>query len=180
MFTLENKTLVFNEQLGAFTSFYTYNPDYYAEFSNNLFIFKNLKLFKYNGGEETNLDDAKAKISSIQFVVNADYPQTKTFDNVEYSGDFTHGTNFGNIYFETKRQTSYTLTQDNIDYREDTYKFCIPRNSLQLNEVEQLANKSYKDRMKGKYLVCHYKYDCNDGNTFKVPYISTAYRHSMI
>ena len=180
LFTLENKTLVFNEQLGAFTSFYTYNPDYYAEFSNNLFIFKNLKLFKYNGGEGTNLDDAKAKISSIQFVVNADYPQTKTFDNVEYSGDFTHGTNFGNIYFETKRQTSYTLTQDNIDYREDTYKFCIPRNSLQLNEVEQLANKSYKDRMKGKYLVCHYKYDCNDGNTFKVPYISTAYRHSMI
>jgi hypothetical protein len=51
---------------------------------------------------------------------------------------------------------------------------------VKLNEVEQLANKSYKDRMKGKYLICNYKYDCNGGNEFKVPYISTAYRYSMI
>ena len=72
------------------------------------------------------------------------------------------------------------LTSADIDYREDTYKFAIPRNSLKLNEVEQLANKSYKDRMKGKYLICSYKYDCNGGNEFKVPYISTAYRYSMI
>ena len=34
--------------------------------------------------------------------------------------------------------------------------------------------------MKGKYLICNYKYDCNGGNKFKVPYISTAYRYSMI
>ena len=84
------------------------------------------------------------------------------------------------ILFTTKRQTSETLTSEDIDYREDTYKFAIPRNSLKLNEVEQLANKSYKDRMKGKYLICNYKYDCNGGNKFKVPYISTAYRYSMI
>ena len=84
------------------------------------------------------------------------------------------------ILFTTKRQTSETLTSEDIDYREDTYKFAIPRNALKLNEVEQLANKSYKDRMKGKYLICNYKYDCNDGNEFKVPYISTAYRYSMI
>lgn len=112
--------------------------------------------------------------------MNQGYPQTKTFDNVEYGGDFTYGTNFDNIYFETKRQTSFTLTKDDIDYREDTYKFCIPRSSRELNEAEELVNKSYRDRMKGKYLVCHYKYDCNEGNTFKVPYISTAYRNSLI
>lgn len=180
LFTLENKTLVFNEQLGAFTSFYTYKPDYYAEFSDKLYLFKNLKLYKYNSGEERDLDNDKAKISYIKFIVNQGYPQTKTFDNVEYGGDFTYGTNFDNIYFETKRQTSFTLTQNDIDYREDTYKFCIPRSSRELNEAEELVNKSYRDRMKGKYLVCHYKYDCNGGNTFKVPYISTAYRNSLI
>lgn len=180
LFTLENKTLVFNEQIGAFTSFYTYKPDYYAEFTDKLYTFNGLKLYKYNSGDENDLYDDKAKISYMKYVVNANYPQTKTFDNVEYGGDFTPETNFDNIYFETKRQTSYTLTKDDIDYREDTYKFCIPRNSLDLNEVEQLVNKSYKDRMKGKYLVCHYKYDCNNGNTFKVPYISTAYRNSLI
>ena len=180
LFTLGDKTLAFNEQLGAFTSFYNYNPDYYAEFSDKLYLFKSLKLFKYNGGEQTNLDSDKAKVSEIEFVVNAEYPQTKTFDNVEYSGDFTTNTNFDLILFTTKRQTSETLTSEDIDYREDTYKFAIPRNALKLNEVEQLANKSYKDRMKGKYLICNYKYDCNNGNEFKVPYISTAYRYSMI
>ncbi len=49
---------------------------------------------------------------------------------------------------KTKRQTSFTLTQDDIDYREDTYKFCIPRSSRELNEAEELVNKSYRDRMK--------------------------------
>ena len=180
LFTLGDKTLAFNEQLGVFTSFYNYNPDYYAEFSDKLYLFKSLKLFKYNGGEQANLDSDKTKVSEIEFVVNAEYPQTKTFDNVEYGGDFTTDTNFDLILFTTKRQTSETLTSEDIDYREDTYKFAIPRNALKLNEVEQLANKSYKDRMKGKYLICNYKYDCNGGNEFKVPYISTAYRYSMI
>lgn len=111
-------------------------------------MFKSLKLFKYNGGEQANLDSDKTKVSEIEFVVNAEYPQTKTFDNVEYGGDFTTDTNFDLILFTTKRQTSETLTSEDIDYREDTYKFAIPRNALKLNEVEQLANKSYKDRMK--------------------------------
>ena len=180
LFTLVNNTLVFNEQINAFTSFYNYSPDYYAEFSDKLYTFKNLKLFKYNSGDTNNLYDDKSKEAYISFVVNQNYPISKTFDNVEYSGDFTDDTNFSEIYFETKRQTSYTLDNEDIDYREDTYKFCIPRNSIELNDAENLVNKSYKDRMKGKYLICHYKYDCNNGNTFKVPYISTAYRQSFI
>lgn len=180
LFTLGNNTLVFNEQIGAFTSFYTINPRWWLEFSDKLYHFKEDSLYKYNSGDTLGLYDDKSKMSYIRFVINKDYPQTKTFDNVEYGGDFKYPTNFNIIYFNTKRQTSETLTSSDIDYREDTYKFSIPRNSLVLNEIEQLANKSYKDRMKGKYLVCHYKYDCNKGNTFKVPYISTAYRYSMI
>ena len=37
----------------------------------------------------------------ISFVVNQNYPISKTFDNVEYGGDFTGNTNFSEIYFET-------------------------------------------------------------------------------
>lgn len=180
LFTLENKTLVFSEQIGAFTSFYTIKPDYYIEFSDKLYTFKDLNIYKYNFMDIAPLYNDKDKVSYIAFVVNKDYPQTKTFDNVEYDGNFTNSSNFDNVYFQSKRQTSYTLTKDNIDYREDTYKFAIPRNSIEMNEAELLANKSYKDRMKGKYMVCNYKYDCNNKNTFKVPYISTAYRYSMI
>lgn len=174
------KTLVFSEQINAFTSFYTFTTDNYIEFTDKLYLFNSLQLFKYNSGDELNLFDDKSKISFIRFVVNQDYAQTKTFDNVEYGGDFTYGTNFTDIVFNTKRQTSYVLDNTEVDYREDTYKFCIPRNNIELNEAEELANKSYKDRMKGKYLICNYKYDCNKGNTFKVPYISTAYRYSLI
>lgn len=180
LFTLDDKSLVYNEHIQAFTSFYTIDPDWWAEFTDKLYIYRSLKPYKYNSGNTMDLFTGKDKISYVQFTVNENYPQTKTFDNVEYGGDFTYKTNFGIVYFDTKRQTSYTLTDKDIDYREDTYKFCIPRNSLELNEAEQLVNKSYKDRMKGKYLVCHYKYDCNGGNTFKVPYISTAYRNSFI
>ena len=180
LFTLEDKTLVYNEQMGAFSSFYTFSPSWWAEFSDKLYAFNSLNCFKYNAGDEADLFTGEDKVSYIQFVVNDGYPQTKTFDNVEYSGDFTHGTNFNDIYFDTKRQRSSSLTDKDIDYREDTYKFCIPRNSLELSEIGKLVNKSYKDRMKGKYLVCHYKYNCNGGNTFEVPYISTAYRPSMI
>lgn len=62
-------------------------------------MFKSLKLFKYNGGEQANLDSDKTEVSEIEFVVNAEYPQTKTFDNV---GDFTTDTNFDLILFTTK------------------------------------------------------------------------------
>ena len=180
LFTLEDKTLVYNEQVGAFTSFYTFSPEWWAEFSDKLYIYNGLNCYKYNSGNNSDLFTGEDKVSYIKFIVNDGYPQTKTFDNVEYAGEFTYDTNFNNIYFETKRQTSYSLTDKDVDCREDTYKFCIPRNSLELSEIGKLVNKSYKDRMKGKYLVCHYKYDCNGGNTFEVPYISTAYRHSMI
>lgn len=180
LFTLDEKTLVFNEQIGAFTSFYTFKPDWYVEFADKLYTFNSLNLYKYNFSDTSDLYNDEDKVSYIRFIVNDNYTQTKTFDNVEYGGDFTYGTNFNEIYFQTKRQTSYTTTDEQIDYREDTYKFCIPRNNIELNEAEQLVNKSYKDRMKGKYLICNYKYDCNGGNTFKVPYISTAYRYSMI
>lgn len=180
LFTLDDKTLVFNEQIGAFTSFYTFKPDWYVEFADKLYTFNSLNLYKYNFSDTSDLYNDEDKVSYVRFIVNGNYTQTKTFDNVEYGGDFTYGTNFNEIYFQTKRQTSYTTTDKQIDYREDTYKFCIPRNNIELNEAEQLVNKSYKDRMKGKYLICNYKYDCNGGNTFKVPYISTAYRYSMI
>ena len=143
-------------------------------------MYNGLNIYKLNAGNDLDLVSEEDKVSYVKFIVNQNYTQTKTFDNVEYGGDFSEDTNFNEIYFETKRQTSYTTTDSDIDYREDTYKFCIPRNNIELNEAEQLVNKSYKDRMKGKYLVCHYKYDCNGGNTFKVPYISTAYRNSMI
>lgn len=180
LFTLDNKTLAFNEQLGVFTSFYTIDPDRYFEFADGLYAFRERDLRKYNGGDEKPLFSNGVKWSKFDFVVNGDYPQTKTFDNVEYGADVEHGTNLTNIVFNTKRQESFTTLWNQIDYREDTYKFVIPRSNRDLTLLENTINMSYRDRMKGKYLISHYEYDCNNGKQFKLPYITTMYRYSMI
>ena len=70
LLTLEDKTLVFNEQVGAFTSFYTYRPDWYAEFTDKLMIYKNLAVYKYNSGNELDMFTGKDKISYVRFIVN--------------------------------------------------------------------------------------------------------------
>lgn len=175
LFALDNTQLVFNEQIGAFTSFYTIDSSYWAKFSDKLYLFNQANLYKYNSGDTSNLIGSD-KVSYIQFIVNENFIQTKTFDNVEYFGNFSNNTNFENIYFETNKQTSYVV--DGIDYREDTYKFCIPRSNESSSDLN--SNMTYSPRMKGHYLICNYTYDCNNGNTFKVPYISTAYRNSLI
>lgn len=180
LLTLDDNTLVFSEQIGAFTSFNTYHPDWYFEFSDNLYTFKGLTLYKYNSGVEKDLYDEDAKVTTLRFVVNKDYTQTKTFDNVQYGADVTWGTNLDDIKFETKRQTSFITKSNQIDYREDTYKFVIPRSDREFNEIQELVNKSYRDRMKGKYLISTYHYDNNNGKQFKLPYINTYYRYSFI
>lgn len=177
---LGDKALAFNEQLAAYTSFYTIDPEWFVEFSDKLYSFKNLDLYKHNFSDSVGYYTTTDKVAKFEFLVNEGYPQTKTFDTVQYGADFSKDSNFDNITFKTKRQTSFVTKHDKIDYREDTYKFVIPRNSLELNSVEQIANKSYRDRMKGKYLLCHYEYDSSKGNSFKVPYISTGYRQSLI
>lgn len=180
LFTLGNTTLVFNEQIGAFTSFYTFNPNWYFEFGDHLYTFKAKDLYLYNAGIEKNLYDNKSKVTKLTFVVNKDYTQSKTFDSIQYDADVTWLTNLDNIKFETKRQTSLITKSNQIDYREDTYKFAIPRSDRELNEIQELVNKSYRDRMKGKYLISYYEYDNNNGRQFKLPYINTYFRHSFI
>jgi uncharacterized protein (TIGR02145 family) len=66
-------------------------------------------------------------VSYIRTIINKDYIETKTFDNVSYSADFDSADQLSNIYFETEHQTSDVVTY--IDKREDTYKISIPRDT---------------------------------------------------
>ena len=72
------------------------------------------------------------------------------------------------------------LTIDDIDLREDNYRFAIPREKVSDEELHQLDSKSYLGRMRGKYLICDYTFDCNNNREFKLPYIKTTYRYSML
>ena len=63
--------------------------------------------------------------------------------------------------------------------REDTYIFAINREKNN-NAINNKYNNSFLGRMKGKYLICNYSFDCTQGKSFRIPSIRTTYRYSLI
>jgi hypothetical protein len=82
------------------------------------------------------VDDSKEKeerISYIRFVVNKDIAHTKVFDNQWFSaefedvGDEEKPTLITDIHFETKTQVTNPIDYNDIEVREDNYRFAISR-----------------------------------------------------
>lgn len=170
----DSSVLVFNEYTQRFTSFYTFNPESHIKFSDKLIYIQNNKLM------ETKDFPLNTMQSRIQLVVNKDPLQTKTFDNVFFSGKFTNIKDMLiNASFRTKNQNA-TILEDyieggyTIDYREDTYRFAIGR------ETTNDDTTSYPGRLRGKYLICDYTFNCNDQHNFNLPNINTTYRYSLV
>lgn len=184
-FRVYDKALIFNEQLNAFTSFYTHNPNWFFPFSDKLVTIKNNNMYYLHNIYEVNSDIKEERISKIQFVVNKDASNTKVFDNVSFDAKLLDNDNttpqiVKEIVFTTKTQHTDKIDYNNIDNREDNYRFYIPRESQPDPATQQLVNKSYAGRMRGKYLICDYTFDCNSGREMKIPYIKTTYRYSMV
>ena len=184
-FRVYDKALIFNEQLNAFTSFYTHNPNWFFPFSDKLVTIKNNNMYYLHNIYEVNSDVKEERISKIQFVVNKDASNTKVFDNVSFDAKLLDNDNttpqiVKEIVFTTKTQHTDKIDYNNIDNREDNYRFYIPRESQPDPATQQLVNKSYAGRMRGKYLICDYTFDCNSGREMKIPYIKTTYRYSMV
>lgn len=180
-FKFYDKSLIFNEQLGRFTSFYTFNPDWALQFSDKIITIKDNGYYIINTLDTDGLSEVD-KTAKIQFVVNKDAMTTKTFDNISIAGEMLDQ-NGGNItkglvtsiLFNTKHQVA-TSTQPTFDYRENTYRLPVPRQDTN-NEDTSL---SYPARMRGKTMVCDYEFDTNNEKTFKIPFITTTYRYSLI
>lgn len=179
-------SLIFNEQLGRFTSFYTFTPDYTLNYSDRIIGFYelyNTRTWQINavkpGKEEEATYPFGTDTSWVQFVVNKDPAYTKVFDNVLLSGNFTWGDKnqrdsfnsiMYNTYYETKHQHATPFSD--ADYREDTFRFAIGR-------ADNTVNKN--ERMRGKYLSCMYGFNTNTYNSsFQIPYINTTYRYSLV
>ena len=186
-FRIYDKTLIYNEQLQSFTSFYTHNPNWFFPFSDKLVTIRNNNMYYLHNIYE--VDDStqprEERISKVEFVVNKDISNTKVFDNVVFSAelenkDVNESPMIKDIVFKTKTQETSALTINDIDLREDNYRFAIPREKVSDNDLHQLASQSYLGRMRGKYLICDYTFDCNNNREFKLPYIKTTYRYSML
>ena len=178
-FKIYDRALIFNEQLNVFTSFYTHNPNWFFPLSTKLVTIKDNNCYYLHNMYEADSNMKEDKISFVQFVVNKDVAYTKVFDNQLFSADIKNNNGedikkvFKSIYFKTYNQETEPINYDNIDYREDTFRFAISR------EKSTEDNMTYPGRMRGKYLICNYEFDCNDKN-FKLPYLKTTYRYSMI
>lgn len=183
-FKFYNKSLIFNELVGRFTAFYTFNPQWSLVFSNVIVGIKDNNLYRLNTLEQDADSEVYNKDAILKFVVNADGQFTKTFDNVRLQGNFVDGVTqstleanvIDQVRFDTKHQTTGYVDKDKIhvDYREDSYRFAIPRQESNNDPL------SYPARMRGKYLLCEYKFITNDESTFKIPSITTTYRYSLI
>ena len=181
-FSFNDYSLIFSEQNDRYISRFSHTSDYPIMFSNELYSISNNKLYKLNEAMSTTNDqDYK---SSITYVVNKDYGTPKVFDNVNFSGWFsnTFQSTITNIKFDTKHQTAQPLKpviypgqvaqyKYAIDYRENTYRYAIGRN-------EKINNN--KDRMRGNDLTCTIEFDTKNNNEFKIPFINTNYRYTLL
>lgn len=177
-FSFHDKSLIFNEQLGCFTSFYTFNPDYALVFSNRIASIKDSKIYTINDETIEGLE-VLDKNAEIRFIVNQNYTNTKVYDNILFDGQLLDANNnnlstelIDYMKFNTKGQEA-ELNNPTFDYREDTYRLPIPRQTIKDSD-------SYAARLRGKYLECEYHFNTEDGKTFKIPYINTTYRYSLV
>lgn len=180
-FKFYDKSLIFNELVGRFTAFYTFNPQWALVFSDSVVGIKDNEFFRVNSLDVDPTDNI-TKNAKIEFVVNKDVELTKTFDNVRLHGDFKkkgvepqRDDIIESVEFETKHQTTGKITDLVVDYREDSYRFAMPRQVVDLKDPS-----SYPARMRGKYLVCTYEFKADDNSTFRIPSITTTYRYSLI
>lgn len=180
-FVFHDKSLIFNEQLGRFTSFYTFTPKHEVSLSDRVLTVKDWELYSVNKSDVIDITKV-SNTSSIKFVVNKDIMYTKTFDNVLIAGEMqdASGNNIttgliDSILFDTKHQQA-TVTNPTFDYRENTYRLPMPRQDSN-NEDGSL---SFPARLKGKCLICDYHFNSGNEDSFKIPFITTTYRYSLI
>lgn len=174
-----DKSLIFSEYINHFTSFYTFNPDWALSFSDKIVTIKDNKFYRINS-LDTDSNGEVSKDAKLTLVINQNPTYTKVFDNVRIQGEFNDSNNqplttsgIGTMSFSTKDQES--AEQDIVfDYREYTYRFPVPR------QVNSGDTGTYLPRLRGKYMVSNYNFTVNGEQTFRIPFITTTYRQSLL
>ena len=182
-FRLYNKSLIYNEKLNVFTSLYTFDPDFTLSLRDKVVATKNNEFYIINSLDIEGFGDTSKDIR-LRIIVNKDPQYTKVFDNIALQGEFIDPNNkiltndiLDGIKFNTKHQVANKEGEDLVfDYREDTYRMPVPRQ----DQFEEEDNMSFPARMRGKYMVCDYKFKSDKDYSFQIPQITTTYRYSRI
>lgn len=178
-FKLYDKCLIYNENIQAFTSFYTHDPNWFFPFSTKTVTMVDNKCYYLHDLYSLDNNSKEDRESCVKFVVNDNIAYTKVFDNQWFAADISDEC-LKEIVFNTKTQETEPIDYTNIENREDNYRFAIGREKQNNPAQQTQTNASYAGRMRGKYLICNYTFDCNNNREFKLPYIKTTYRYSML
>lgn len=176
-------TLAFNEQIDAFSSFYSIDYIDGCNVNGKLYLLKDnstvdtngYDIIKYtdvktvNGTDVSTVNDFVDNLvhnSSITYVVNDDNDAVKIFDNVEFNGLYPFTSTA--ISYKTDGKQSYTIDSSDIENRELTYKYAIPR---------IVSGEDIPDRVRGHVTECTFTITPS-GKLFRIPYFKTRYRTS--
>lgn len=165
---VNNETVVYNEQIQAFTSIYKFTPLFRANVDDTLILTDVNNVYHFDTDNNKLFNNSILPL--VQYVVNKQNTYVKTFDITTFGGRFYGGDNMNNItfIFDTPlKQHSTGTGSDLITNREYDFRLAIPRNN----------NSSYGDRMRGKTMQCELKSSSNS-NDFSLQYIITKFRMS--
>lgn len=153
-FTTKDESLSFNENLGAFSSFYDYNNVVWMfSLDNNTYQIRNAEIWKLHGGADYNVLFNNEKEYSVSIIANPEFQADKIFDTIEFRTngieEFTHWKASSypfsklittNEYQEAKADTG------SIKKKFRTWRWNIGRN---FNSRDRIRNPWAKITMKG-------------------------------
>jgi len=168
-------TIVFNEKVQAFTSFYTCTPGIYISQKQRLLsvLTNSDTLHRHNSGNYNEFYGVKNS-SYVKLLVNPHIQHTKVFDNLEIHSEAYNGTGknldetFTQLTVENDYQSSATLSlvpNSTIKRRERTWKVDVPRATDQT-------------RIRDKYMIVTLNFNNPNNRKFIVHYLRTLFRLS--
>ena len=136
------KTVVYNEAVNAYTSFYTFYPRSYLRYRNNFYSSAkwgndvyNEYLYKHNDPDVTGpVFYGDHNEFSFQAVINDSPLDVKTFDNLILNAETEDDTLFDTVVFSTNTQTSQTVNGTDDHYRVREGRHIIPVRSSSATE----------------------------------------------
>jgi len=137
LFSVGERTLVFNELLNRFTSFYTYSSNLHITSNDSLFSVDGNDIYEHNEGAYGEWYGNAGEVS-IEFTVNKNPLHAKVFDHIEWyvqnteGAELLPGNNFDNIRFRVSapffEQTSILSNEDSdFSLRENISRLPVPR-----------------------------------------------------
>lgn len=191
-----NCMLSYSEMFDSFNGIYTYNTNWLLQSPNTNYISiydTSQKLYMHNIGSKGSFYGTVSD-SKLKTIINDNYPYTKVFDMLEYHSTAKNTTTniLANTFSSIRAYNDYqnsdftTLTiNSNLTRKERGFTVAIPRNSVNssnnvdiFNSSNLDATRTFRERMKDKYLILDLTYSNANAYNFSIPYIITNYRIS--